>query len=114
MRVPHRPGHRRVARVGPGALWAGVNRAAARYGLAGLAGRCSTVGVTGYTLGGGQSWLSRTCGFAAGNVVSADVVTADGTALTATARQHPDLVWHHPVAAGTSAWSPRWNSGCTR
>ncbi|GAA2861579.1 FAD-linked oxidase [Actinoplanes cyaneus] len=85
--------HRRVARVGPGAVWADVNRAAARYGLAGLAGRCSTVGVTGYTLGGGQSWLSRTFGFAADSVVSADVVTADGTAVTATARRHPDLFW---------------------
>ncbi|GIM95352.1 FAD-binding oxidoreductase [Paractinoplanes toevensis] len=85
--------HRRVARVGPGAIWADVNRAAARYGLAGLAGRCGTVGVTGYTVGGGQSWLSRTFGFAADSVVSADVVTADGTAVTATARQHPDLFW---------------------
>jgi len=85
--------HRWVARVGPGATWDDVNRAAARFGLAGLAGRCGTVGVTGYTLGGGQSWLSRTFGFAADSVVSADVVTADGTALTATARQHPDLFW---------------------
>jgi FAD/FMN-containing dehydrogenase len=84
---------RRIARVGPGAVWADVNRAAAEFGLAGLAGRCSTVGVTGYTLGGGQSWLSRTFGFAADSVISADVVTADGTALTASARQHPDLFW---------------------
>ncbi len=84
---------RRIARVGPGAVWADVNRAAARYGLAGLAGRCGTVGVTGYTLGGGQSWLSRTFGFAADSVVSADLVTADGVALTTTARQHPDLFW---------------------
>ncbi|GAA0452380.1 oxidoreductase [Paractinoplanes deccanensis] len=84
---------RRVARVGPGAVWADVNRAAARYGLAGLAGRCGTVGVTGYTLAGGQSWLSRTYGFAADSVVSADLVTADGVALTASAEQHPDLFW---------------------
>ncbi|MEU4690900.1 FAD-binding oxidoreductase [Actinoplanes sp. NPDC023714] len=84
---------RGVARVGPGAVWADVNRAAARYGLAGLAGRCSTVGVTGYTLGGGQSWLSRTFGFAADSVVSADVVTADGVPVTASAREHPDLFW---------------------
>ncbi|WP_250038234.1 FAD-binding oxidoreductase [Paractinoplanes maris] len=84
---------RRVARVGPGAVWADVNRAAARYGLAGLAGRCRSVGVTGYTLGGGQSWLSRTYGFAADSVVSADVVTAEGVALTASAEQHPDLFW---------------------
>jgi FAD/FMN-containing dehydrogenase len=85
--------HRRVARVGPGAIWADVNRAAARCGLAGLAGRCSTVGVTGYTLAGGQSWLSRTFGFAADSVVSADLVTADGDALTVSAHQHPDLFW---------------------
>ncbi|SNY65453.1 FAD-binding oxidoreductase [Paractinoplanes atraurantiacus] len=84
---------RRVARVGPGAVWADVNRAAARYGLAGLAGRCSTVGVTGYTLGGGQSWLSRTFGFAADSVVRADVVTADGVARTVSADEHPDLFW---------------------
>ncbi|MFG1991632.1 FAD-binding oxidoreductase [Actinoplanes sp. NPDC048988] len=84
---------RRIARVGPGAVWADVNRAAARYGLAGLAGRCSTVGVTGYTLGGGQSWLSRTFGFAADSVVRADVVTAGGTTLTVSADQHPDLFW---------------------
>jgi FAD/FMN-containing dehydrogenase len=84
---------RRIARVGPGAIWADVNRAAARAGLAGLAGRCSTVGVTGYTLGGGQSWLSRTFGFAADSVVSADLITADGRALTASAQQHPDLFW---------------------
>jgi FAD/FMN-containing dehydrogenase len=49
--------------------------------------------VTGYTLAGGQSWLSRTFGFAADSVVSADVVTADGVAVTATAYQHPDLFW---------------------
>ncbi|WP_250006594.1 FAD-binding oxidoreductase [Actinoplanes sp. M2I2] len=84
---------RRIARVGPGAVWADVNRAAARYGLAGLAGRCGTVGVTGYTLGGGQSWLSRTFGFAADSVLAADLVTADGVALTATAEHHPDLFW---------------------
>ncbi|MCY1144337.1 FAD-binding protein [Actinoplanes sp. Pm04-4] len=84
---------RRTARVGPGAVWADVNRAAARYDLAGLAGRCSSVGVTGYTLGGGQSWLSRTFGFAADSVISADVVTADGAAVTVSAREHPDLFW---------------------
>ncbi|WP_127503911.1 FAD-binding oxidoreductase [Actinoplanes solisilvae] len=84
---------RRTARVGPGTVWADVNRAAARFGLAGLAGRCSTVGVTGYTLGGGQSWLSRTFGFAADSVVSADVITADGDELTASEHEHPGLFW---------------------
>ncbi|WP_433363123.1 FAD-binding oxidoreductase [Actinoplanes sp. CA-142083] len=92
---------RRIARVGPGAVWADVNRAAARHGLAGLAGRCGTVGVTGYMLGGGQSWLSRTYGFAADSVVRAELVTADGREVTATARQHPDLFWALRGGGGT-------------
>ena len=84
---------RRTARVGPGVVWADVNRAAARFGLAGLAGRCSSVGVTGYTLGGRQAWMSRTFGFAADSMLSADVITADGVAVTASADENPDLFW---------------------
>ena len=84
---------RRRARVGPGAVWAQVNAAAAQFGLGSLAGRCSTVGVTGYTLGGGAGWLSRTFGFAADSVVRAEVVTADGRLVTASADEHPDLFW---------------------
>lgn len=84
---------RRTARVGPGAVWEQVNLAAARFGLGSLAGRCSTVGVTGYTLGGGTGWLSRKFGFAADSVVRAEVVTADGRRLIASANEHPDLFW---------------------
>ena len=84
---------RRRAHVGPGAVWAQVNAAAAQFGLGSLAGRCSTVGVTGYTLGGGAGWLSRTFGFAADSVVRAEVVTADGRLVTASADEHPDLFW---------------------
>ena len=84
---------RRRARVGPGAVWAQVNAAAAQFGLGSLAGRCATVGVTGYTLGGGAGWLSRTFGFAADSVVRAEVVTADGRLVTASADEHPDLFW---------------------
>jgi FAD/FMN-containing dehydrogenase len=84
---------RRVARVDPGTTWHQVNAATTRYGLGSLAGRCGTVGVTGYTVGGGAGWLARTHGYAADSVVSADVVLADGRLVTADHDRHPDLFW---------------------
>lgn len=84
---------RRTARVGPGAIWEQVNVAAARFGLGSLAGRCATVGVTGYTLGGGTGWLSRKFGYAADSVVRAELVTADGRRVSASADEHPELFW---------------------
>lgn len=85
--------YRRTARVGPGTVWSQVNGAAASHGLAALAGRCATVGVTGYTLGGGTGWLSRKFGYAADSVVRAEVVTADGRLVHASANENPDLFW---------------------
>ena len=85
--------HRRVAKVGPGARWGAVLSAAARHGLAPLSGSSPDVGVVGYTLGGGMGWLSRRYGFAADSVLRAEVVTADGRTLTASATEHPDLFW---------------------
>jgi FAD/FMN-containing dehydrogenase len=84
---------RRVARVGGGALWSDVIAAAAPHGLAPLSGSSPTVGVTGYTLGGGAAWLSRRYGYAADNVRSFELVTAEGELVTATASEHPDLFW---------------------
>jgi FAD/FMN-containing dehydrogenase len=84
---------RRTARVGPGARWGDVIAAAAPYGLAPLSGSHASVGVTGYTLGGGVGWLSRRYGFAADHLLSAEIVTADGRTLTADADRHPDLFW---------------------
>jgi FAD/FMN-containing dehydrogenase len=69
---------RRVARVGPGVRWSQVIAAAAPFGLVPLSGSSQSVGVTGYTLGGGVGWLSRKHGFAADSVLRAEVVTADG------------------------------------
>lgn len=84
---------RRIARVGPGARWAQVLAAAKPFGLAPLSGSSPDVGVTGYTLGGGVGWLARRFGFAADSVLRADVVTADGRLITASADQYPDLFW---------------------
>ncbi len=84
---------RRVARVGGGALWSDVIAAAAPHDLAPLSGSSPTVGVTGYTLGGGTGWLSRLYGFAADRVVRAELVTAEGELVTVSAAEHPDLFW---------------------
>jgi FAD/FMN-containing dehydrogenase len=84
---------RRVARVGPGARVGDVVAAAAPCGLTPIAGSHASVGVAGFTLGGGYGPLSRRHGFAADNLLRADVVTADGERLTATADRHADLFW---------------------
>ncbi|RCG23957.1 FAD-binding oxidoreductase [Sphaerisporangium album] len=84
---------RRIARVGPGALWGEVIAEARRSGLAPLAGSSAVVGVTGYTLGGGVGWLGRKHGFAADSVLRAEVVTADGSLVTASPDSHPALFW---------------------
>ena len=82
---------RRVARVGPGAVWGDVIAAAAPCGLAPVTGSSPTVGVAGFTLGGGVGWLSRKLGFAADNLLRADLVTADGELRRTD--EHPDLDW---------------------
>jgi len=83
---------RRTAVVGAGTRWAEVVAAAAPYGLAPLSGTAS-VGVTGYTLGGGAGWLSRRYGYAADSLLRAELVTATGERCTAGADEHPDLFW---------------------
>jgi FAD/FMN-containing dehydrogenase len=84
---------RRIAHVGPGARWGAVIAAGAPFGLAPLAGSSPSVGVAGYTLGGGVGWLARKHGFAADSLLRAEVVTADGAIVTASADEHADLFW---------------------
>ena len=84
---------RRIARVGPGAQWGDVIAAAAPCGLAPVTGSSPTVGVAGFTLGGGVGWLSRKLGFAADNLLRVDIVTADGRLVRASANEHADLFW---------------------
>ncbi len=91
---------RRTARVGPGATAEEVVAAAAPFGLAPIIGTSATVGVTGYTLGGGHGWLSRRYGLAADNLLRADVVTADGETLTARADRRSGLFWALRGAGG--------------
>jgi hypothetical protein len=83
----------RVARVEAGALWMDVTGPAAAHGLAALAGSSPDVGVVGYCLGGGISWLARAHGLACNHVRAIEVVTADGHVVRATAEQEPELFW---------------------
>jgi FAD/FMN-containing dehydrogenase len=84
---------RATARVGGGATWGDFDHATHAFGLATPGGIFSTTGVGGLTLGGGFGYLSRTYGLSSDNLLSADVVTADGRFLTASADDHPDLFW---------------------
>ncbi|MPZ23719.1 MAG: FAD-binding protein, partial [Dehalococcoidia bacterium] len=81
------------ARVGAGVRWGEVIRAAAEHGLAPLSGSSPTVGVVGYTLGGGFGLLGRKYGYAADHVHRIEVVTADGELRTASADENSDLFW---------------------
>jgi FAD/FMN-containing dehydrogenase len=90
---PGRSGVAGVARVDAGAKWRDVVAAAHPHGLAPLNGFSGTVGVSGYTLGGGIGWLVRQYGAAAGSLRSAELVTADGRTLQVNDQNHADLFW---------------------
>lgn len=90
--VEVRPEERR-ARVGAGVRWGRVLEEAGQYGLAGLAGSSPSVGVAGYTLGGGLGWFSRAHGLASGAVRSFDVVGADGAPSRVSEDSDPELFW---------------------
>ena len=83
----------RTARAEPGVLWGEFDRETHAFGLATPGGVVSTTGIAGLTLGGGQSWLTGKHGLTLDNLLSADVVTADGRLLRASADEHPDLFW---------------------
>lgn len=83
----------RTARVGAGVDWGRLDAATQAYGLATTGGRMTTTGVAGFTLGSGSGWLERLHGLACDNLLSAQVVTADGRVLTASESENPDLFW---------------------
>jgi FAD/FMN-containing dehydrogenase len=84
---------RRVAWVEPGVTLGEFDHDAQLFGLATPLGINSTTGVAGLTLGGGFGWLSRAYGLTIDNLLSVEIVTADGALLRASDREHPDLFW---------------------
>jgi FAD binding domain/Berberine and berberine like len=84
---------RRRARLEGGAQWQHVTGPAAEHGLAALSGTAPDVGVTGYALLGGSSWMLRRYGLAANTIRAAEVVTADGRQVRADTDSEPDLFW---------------------
>ncbi len=84
---------KKIARVGGGATWGAVDHATYPFGLAAPGGIISTTGVAGLTLGGGIGYLTRSVGLTIDNLLSADVVLADGRQVTASDYQNEDLFW---------------------
>jgi FAD/FMN-containing dehydrogenase len=83
----------RTARAEPGVVWGEFDRETQALGLATTGGQVSTTGIAGLTLGGGEGWLASKYGFTVDNLLSADVVMADGEQLTASVTSNQDLFW---------------------
>ncbi|MCC6615795.1 MAG: FAD-binding oxidoreductase [Anaerolineae bacterium] len=83
----------RTARAQPGVNWGELDRATQAYGLATPGGVVSDTGIAGLTLGGGLGWLRNKYGLSCDNLISVEIVTADGQLITASADEHPDLYW---------------------
>ena len=83
----------RLAWAQAGCLLGDVDRETQLHGLAAPLGFVSATGIAGLTLGGGFGYLTRRCGWTCDNVVSFDVVTADGRVVRASETEHPDLFW---------------------
>ena len=83
----------KTARAEPGVTWGEFDHETQAFGLATTGGLVSTTGIAGLTLGGGLGWLMGNYGLACDNLISVDVVTADGRLLTASKSRNEDLFW---------------------
>jgi FAD/FMN-containing dehydrogenase len=83
----------RIVRAEGGVTWGELDAAAQAHGLATPGGVFSDTGIAGLTLGGGFGWIRNKYGLSADNLVGAEVVTADGKVVRASATENPDLLW---------------------
>jgi FAD binding domain/Berberine and berberine like len=93
MKAIHVDPVRRIGRVQAGVTWGEFDAQTQAFGLATTGARISSTGVVGVTLGGGYGWLMRKYGLAVDNLLSAEIVTADGLLVKASADETPDLFW---------------------
>lgn len=93
MRDVHAEPDTRRARAGGGATWGDFDAETQIFGLATTGGLISDTGIAGLTLGGGIGWLTRSLGLACDNLISADVVTAEGQRIQANEKDNPELLW---------------------
>jgi FAD/FMN-containing dehydrogenase len=93
MRGIHVDPQRRFARAQGGVTWGELDRETQVHGLATPGGEVSMTGIAGYTLSGGLGMLQRKWGLACDNLLSVEIVTADGEVLRASMTEHPDLFW---------------------
>jgi FAD/FMN-containing dehydrogenase len=91
---------RRIVVAQAGVNWGEFDAATQEHGLATTGGRVTTTGIAGLTLGTGSGWLERLHGYAADNLIAADLVTADGRAVRASEDQNADLFWGLRGGAG--------------
>jgi FAD/FMN-containing dehydrogenase len=84
---------RRTVRAEAGLTWGEFDRETQAFGLATTGGQISSTGIAGLTLGGGLGWLHRAFGLVVDNLLSVDIVTADGRLLIASATENADLFW---------------------
>jgi FAD/FMN-containing dehydrogenase len=83
----------RTGRFGAGLTWGEFDAATQEHGLAVTGGRVTHTGVAGLTLGSGSGWIDRKFGITCDSLISADVVTADGRLVRASAEENADLLW---------------------
>ena len=93
MKSVHVDPHRRTVRAEAGVTWSEFDHETQAFGLATTGGVVGSTGIAGLTLGGGHGFLMRSHGLACDNVLSVDIVTADGRWLCASATEHAELFW---------------------